>query len=153
MKHALDHGFLTAISTCVTRENANREYIDAFMDMAKSLGVGFVQWIEPKPVGHYAMKDVLLKPEHQAVLEEALLDYTYADAFKSHPLVIYHEYYQRKLGCFAAGNKMVYVDTDGDLLSCPFCHRKGGSLLSDDFRQSLENLRSAGCSEYAPVIG
>ncbi|MGB2190456.1 MAG: radical SAM protein, partial [Flavobacteriales bacterium] len=52
VKHALDQGYLTAISTCVTRENANREYIDAFMDLAKSLGVGFVQWIEPKAVGH-----------------------------------------------------------------------------------------------------
>ena len=152
VKHALDQGYLTAISTCVTRENANREYIDAFMDLAKSLGVGFVQWIEPKAVGHYAMQDVLLKPEHQAVLEEALLDYTYTDAYKDHPLVIYHEYYQRKLGCFAAGNKMVYVDTDGDLMSCPFCHRKGGSLLGDDFRQSLENLRTAGCSDYGPVM-
>ena len=153
VKHALDEGFLTAISTCVTRENATREYIDAFMDMAKSLGVGFVQWIEPKAVGHYAMKDVLLMPEHQAVLEQALLDYTYAEAYKDHPLVVYHEYYQRKLGCFAAGNKMVYVDTDGDLMSCPFCHRKGGSLLSDDFRQSLEGMRTAGCTDFPSVIG
>lgn len=152
VKHALDQGYLTAISTCVTRENANRKYIDAFMGLAKSLGVGFVQWIEPKAIGHYAMQDVLLKPEHKAVLEEALLDYTYTDAYKNHPLVIYHEYYQRKLGCFAAGNKMVYVDTDGDLMSCPFCHRKGGSLLGDDFRQSLENLRTAGCSDYGPVM-
>ena len=62
--------------------------MDAFMNLAKSLGVGFAQRIEPTAVGHYATQDALLKPEHQAVLEEAPLDHISTDAYKGHRLKI-----------------------------------------------------------------
>ena len=148
VKHSMDQGLVTAVSTCVTRENANETYLDAFMDFAKDLGVGFVQLLEPKPVGHYAHKDVLLREPELRELERCFLRVNSSRSFREHPVVIYHGYYQRRVGCLAAGTLGVYVDTNGDFMSCPFCHKKNGSLLASDFEQSLNDLTSMGCDSY-----
>ena len=148
VKHAMDQGLVTAISTCVTRDKANPQYLHAFMDFAKDLGVGFVQLLEPKPVGHYALQDVLLREPELRALEECFLSCNADDAYREHPIVIYHGYYQRRVGCLAAGNLGVYVDTNGDFMSCPFCHKKNGSLLDSDFEQNLNDLQAMGCDSY-----
>ena len=81
-------------------------------------------------------------------MEECFLSCNADDAYREHPIVIYHGYYQRRVGCLAAGNLGVYVDTNGDFMSCPFCHKKNGSLLASDFEQSLNDLEAMGCDSY-----
>lgn len=140
--------FVTVVSTCITRENANREYLHAFMKFARDIGAGFVQFLEPKPVGHYAMKDVILHDEHIDVLESAFIQYNNLPEFSDYPIVIYHGYYQRKMGCMSSGNRAVYVDTNGDFLSCPFCHNKSGSLLDSNFEEQIDAMNKTGCADY-----
>jgi len=69
-------------------------------------------------------------------------------SFKNYPLIIYHGFYQRRLGCFNGGLTGLYIDTDGDINACPFCRIKNGSILNDDFDNSLTNLAKKGCPEY-----
>ena len=73
VKFGIENDLVTVISTCITKVNATREYLDEFMRFSKDLGVGFVQFLEPKPVGHYAMKNVMLKPEQLKLIEEVFL--------------------------------------------------------------------------------
>lgn len=148
VKLGIENDFLTAISTCLTRATATREYLDQFMLFAKDLGVGFVQLLEPKAIGHYAAKDVVLKPEQIQLLEEVFLAYNLDPAYIDFPIIVYHGYYQRRLGCMASGSRMVYVDTNGDFLSCPFCHEKKGSLLDANFANSIEEMNLSGCVDY-----
>ena len=98
VKFGIENDFVTAISTCITQSNATREYLDEFMRFAKDLGVGFVQFLEPKPVGHYALKNVMLKPEHLKLLEEVFLSYNQEVAYRDFPIIVYHGYYQRRVG-------------------------------------------------------
>ncbi|MEY3237417.1 MAG: hypothetical protein RI883_1518 [Bacteroidota bacterium] len=148
VKYSIENEFITVVSTCITRATATREYLDQFMLFAKDLGVGFVQFFEPKAVGHYAMKDVLLAPEQIEILEEVLLTYNNELAYKDFPIIVYHGYYQRRMGCMVSGNRAVYVDTNGDFLSCSFCHQKSGSLLDPDFKESIEKMSITGCVDY-----
>ncbi|MDG2210206.1 MAG: radical SAM protein [Flavobacteriales bacterium] len=148
IKYGIENDFVTVISTCITRSTATREHLDQFMSFAKDLGVGFVQFLEPKAVGHYANKDVLLKPEQLELLEEVYLSYNQDPAFKEFPIIVYHGYYNRRVGCFASGNRMVYVDTNGDFLSCPFCHKKTGSILHENFEASLDEMNMASCAAF-----
>lgn len=145
---SIKNDFVTVISTCITRENANSEYLKLFMEFAREMGIGFVQFLEPKPVGHYAMKDVILREEHLEVLEKTFLQYNNQAEYSQYPIIIYHGYYQRKMGCMSSGNRAVYVDTNGDFLSCPFCHNKSGSLLDSNFKEQIDAMNKTGCADY-----
>ena len=123
----------------------------AYADFAKSLGVSFIQILEPKAVGHYKDKDVLLTKEHEAILTKFYLQMNYEKKYSGYPIITYHGYHQRQIGCFGSGNRNLYVDTDGDIHACPFCRQKMGNVLSDDLSASIENLQAAGCRDFQPA--
>ena len=148
VKFGIENDFVTVISTCITKTNATRDYLDKFMLFAKDLGVGFVQFLEPKPIGHYAMKNVMLNSEQLKLLEEVYLSYNQEAAYRDFPIIVYHGYYQRRVGCMASGNRMVYVDTNGDFLKCPFCQKKSGSLLDDNFESIINEMNIDSCSDF-----
>jgi len=148
VKLGIENDLVTVISTCVTQAKATREYLDEFMRFSKDLGVGFVQFLEPKPVGHYAMKNVILKPEQIQVLEEVFLSYNQEAEYLDFPIIVYHGFYQRRVGCMASGNRMVYVDTNGDFMKCPFCHNKKGSLLDENFESIINEMNIESCIDF-----
>ena len=148
VKHANSNQLVTALSLCATKEFISEENLMAYMTLAKTLQVSFVQILEPKAVGHYADKDVLLKQQHIDLLENFFLKMNFNANYYTFPLITYHGYYQRRQGCFSGGIKGIYVDTDGDMNACPFCHKKTGNVLGSGFDKNLELLKSEGCSGY-----
>jgi hypothetical protein len=68
--------------------------------------------------------------------------------YEEFPILISHSYYQRRFGCMAAGNRSVYIDTDGDLQGCPFCQRKEGSMLDEDYLKTIDRMAKTGCGSY-----
>lgn len=149
VKNALGQGFVVSLNLCITREFATRENLKAYMEMARKMGVAFVQFLEPKAVGHFKGKDVLLLPEQLALVEEIYTEYNFSSKYLSYPIITYHGYYQRRHGCFSGGYKGFYVDTDGDINPCPFCQKKLGNLLKEDLETSLSFLRTSGCIDYS----
>ena len=139
---------VTAVSLCATKEFISEDNLMTYASLVRKMGVSFIQILEPKAVGHYEGKDVLLKKEHEEMLDAYCMKMNYDPAFASYPIISYHGYYQRNAGCFAAGNRNLYVDTDGDIHACPFCHTKMGSVLDDSFEDSIAGLRSVGCHSY-----
>ncbi len=148
VKNANSNHLVVALSICVTKEFISEANLMAYMDLAKKLGVGFVQFLEPKAVGHYKYKDVDLNKEQIEILETFFLKLNFDKAFKTFPIITYHGYYQRRQGCFSAGIKGMYVDTDGDINACPFCHKKNGNVLDKAFESHLETMTSQGCPTY-----
>ena len=148
VKNANQNNLVVALSICVTKEFISESNLMSYMELAKKLGVAFVQFLEPKAVGHFANKDIGLNMEQIQALENFFLKLNFDKRYNSFPIITYHGYYQRRLGCFSAGIKGMYVDTDGDMNACPFCHKKTGNVLDDSFEDQLTTLRSAGCSSY-----
>lgn len=148
VRNALKQGFVVTLSLCITREFANRENLLKYMELAREMGVAFVQFLEPKAVGHFAGKDVTLLPEHIKVVEEIYTKYNFSSKYLSYPIITYHGYYQRRYGCFSGGYKGFYVDTDGYINPCPFCQKKSGNLLDEDLEATLSMLRNNGCGGY-----
>jgi MoaA/NifB/PqqE/SkfB family radical SAM enzyme len=99
------------------------------MDFAKDQGVQFVQVLEPRQIGHYASKEVLLDEEHIALLEKTFTQVNHLPLYRGHPTMLYHGYHQRRVGCFS-GSRSVYIDSAGDVHACPFCHTKSYNILS-----------------------
>lgn len=149
VKNALEQNFVVTLSVCITREMATRENLLNYMDLSKKMGVAFVQFLEPKAVGHYLGKDVLLLPEHIKIIEEVYLEMNFSNKYLSHPIITYHGLYQRRNGCFSGGYKGFYIDTDGDANPCPFCRKKSGNLRDCTVNEVASSLQSSGCGDFS----
>jgi MoaA/NifB/PqqE/SkfB family radical SAM enzyme len=149
VKNAIEAGLVTALSICVSKTFVTESNLMAYADLAKRMGVSFIQILEPRAVGHYEGKDVLLDAGHEKILEEFYLKMNYGKKYRKYPIVCYHGYYQRKTGCFGSGNRSLYVDTDGDLHACPFCRIKMGNALYENLDEAIEELVTTGCHRYA----
>jgi MoaA/NifB/PqqE/SkfB family radical SAM enzyme len=148
VKNANNNNLITALSLCTTKEFISEANLMSYMELAKKLKVSFVQFLEPKAVGHYAHKDVLLHDEHIEILEKFFVKMNFTSEYSTYPIITYHGYYQRRQGCLSAGKKGMYVDTDGDMNACPFCQTKSGNVLDSNFYTNLDKLKSSGCGNY-----
>lgn len=129
IENATKVGLITCLSICVTRSFTSKENLLKYTELAKSLGVCFVQILEPKATGNYANKDVLLSEEQISVIEEFHYMVNSEEKFKDYPLIVYHGYHQRRIGCFGGGSRYLYIDSNGDIHSCPFCRKPIGNAL------------------------
>lgn len=115
-------GLFVALSVCLTKFTANRYFLYRYAALANELEVDFIQWLEPKAEGHYRGKDVLLSEGHISILEEVYEELNNSKEHQKAPQVLYHGYYQRRLGCLSGGKYSLYIDARGMVHSCPFCH-------------------------------
>lgn len=144
-------GLVVNLSLTVTKEFVSDENLLNYLRLAKQLGVTFVQLLEPRSVGHYAEKNVDLETPQIEVLDRFYEMVNYTDEYLAWPIVTYSGYQQRRQGCSGAGNRFLYVDTDGDLHACPFCQKKCGSALDGDecsLDASIGGVRQAGCHKF-----
>ena len=148
VKFARSLNMPVTMNICVSRSFANHDDLYKYLIFAKSLDASFVQFLEPKMVGRYAHQDVLLNDEHKKVINDFVLHVNKAEQFSNYPIALYHGFYQQEIGCFAGGNRSLYIDSNGDVLSCPFCHNKAGNVLQDDFTFLINRIKGIGCPEY-----
>ena len=144
-RHALNEGLAVALSCCVTRNSCTTEDLEKYMLMAKELGVAFVQMLEPRAVGHYEGKDVCLRKDDIRTLEAFYEQYSQDPSKKDFPILTYHNYHIRRAGCHGSARDYVYVDTNGNVQSCPFCSKKWFSALDDDLLPRLKMMKAVSC--------
>ena len=152
VKNAADVKLVTALSLCATPGFISETNLHHYALLAKEMGVGFIQVLEPRATGHYRGRDLTLSPGQLQLLADFFLRMNSDPAYLDFPIVCYHGYYQRKVGCFGSADRSVYIDTDGDLHACPFCRRKSGNTLGEDLERSIETLRMSGCSHFGKAI-
>ena len=139
---------VVTMTICVNREMATFNELLRYANLARSLDVSFIQLLEPRQVGNYAGKDVLLNKEQLDLLSNFYEKLNFTRQYNNYPIVIFHGYYQSKIGCFSAGNRALYIDTNGDVLLCPFCHHKTGNVVTDHIPSLLPKMRAVGCPSF-----
>jgi MoaA/NifB/PqqE/SkfB family radical SAM enzyme len=150
VKFANEAGLVTALSLCATREYLSHENLLAYMLMARSIKVSFVQLLEPRAVGHYEGKPVQLNDLEKKILEDVFISINNEPRYDDYPVVIYHEYYKNTLGCRGAGAGALYIDPLGNVHACPFCRSAVGNLVTDPVEACIDRLRATGC-HVAPL--
>src|SRR4029078_8164631 len=118
---ARENGLLITLTVCVTRSFTTWENLMAYEKLVKRLQVPFIQLLEPKAIGHYEGKPVSLDESHYALLERFYMLLNLDPAYRDYPVIIYHGYHQRRMGCLAGGNRTLYIDSEGYVNACPFC--------------------------------
>lgn len=144
-------GLVVTLSLCPTRQFTNRDNLIRYLDLACGLGVAFVQFVEPRAAGRFAGQEVELPPEQLQLLEAFYHRYNADPAYADHPIINYQGYHQRRLGCFGAGNRFLYVDTDGDAQRCPFCRGKVASMLEFPMEDIVRLLQEEGCQAFDTI--
>ncbi len=128
VKTVKDAGMVSSISVCVTKAFIEGGHLYPYLEFAKKLGVQFVQLLEPRAIGHYNGQNVLLDEKHIRIVEEFFKEVNHSKVFQKYPTILYHGYHQRRVGCFA-GSRSIYIDSAGDVHSCPFCHTKSYNII------------------------
>jgi len=121
-----------------------------YADLAKSLQIPFIQLLEPKAVGHYEGKPVSLEESHYDLLERFYLLLNLDPAYTDYPVIIYHGFHQRRIGCLSGGNRILYIDSEGFVNSCPFCQTKSANIKDALVTNEnvMETIKASGCQRY-----
>lgn len=154
--HARTAGLLVAFSVCPTRELAQREELERYATLAREKGAAFIQIMEPRAVGHYAVaqtegRDVLLSANELQTLESFSDWMNFDPSNAGGPIVTYPALYQRRHGCLGAAERYLYLDTNGDAHACPFCRHSRGNVVRDGLDSAICNLRERGCPAASPT--
>jgi MoaA/NifB/PqqE/SkfB family radical SAM enzyme len=140
-------GLITCWSVCATREFISRDNLIQYALAAKRNGVNYIQLFEPMPAGRYSGKEVALDPAQIKILEDFYIEMNTSPTYRDFPLVVYLGVYQRRIGCLGSGNRYVYVDTDGNIQSCPFCRTsKRMNVNEHPAEELLQWIQKEGCS-------
>lgn len=140
-------GLVSGLALCATNEFCTETNLINYLELAKSLGVTFVQILEPKPAGRYAGKNVRLHPGNIKMLEEFTYRYNTNKKLEEYPIINYSEALIRKTGCLS-GDRLAYINSIGEIQKCPFCPHTEGKAASGPIHQILENIRKAPCPDY-----
>ncbi len=146
--HANQAQLVTAVSLCATRKFIQEDNFISYMELAKELGVSFVQLLEPKATGRYEGFDVELDADEIQKLETWYLQYNGSTLYQDYPIVNYLGYHQRKMGCFGAGDRFLYIDADGDAHACPFCGGKVANVLQFPVKDIIGLLAQRSCEAF-----
>ena len=141
-------GLAMGLSACVTKELLTGQNLKEYLKMAKKMHAAFILLLEPRETGHFKNKKVTLSEEEVKFIESFYLEVNSSVEFGEFPLVIYPGYHQRRLGCFGAGIRYLYVDSEGSVHACPFCQGKIGDALTENMPEIIQKLRAEGCQLF-----
>jgi MoaA/NifB/PqqE/SkfB family radical SAM enzyme len=142
-------GLVVSFALTALRDFCNPEDLMRYASLAHEQGVHFIRILEPRAVGHFSGKQVELGTAEIAVLETFMRQLQTEKAYRDFPLIDYYPAYQRQAGCSGAGQRFLYVDTDGDMHACPFCQHKCGNVLCDGLETGRQRMEQAsGCHAY-----
>lgn len=148
VKNCRKAGIATTLSLCAFRSFVTLDNLMKYAELAKEWGAGFIRILEPREAGRYKGKDIELGREQINLLEVFFQDFNTSDKFNGYPIVTYPGYNQRRMGCFGAGNRYLYIDSVGDIHACPFCQKSAGNAVSGKLEDAVSVLRSFGCQKY-----
>jgi MoaA/NifB/PqqE/SkfB family radical SAM enzyme len=148
-RNAREAGLLVALSLTATRDFVTADNLERYATLARDLGAGFIEVLDPRPVGRWTGADVALPPEQLALLEA--FDRSMNLKRPDMPLVDYPGIGQRRDGCWGAGDRYLFVDAAGTVHACPFCHGGVGGCLDEPLQALRGRLRTQGCQVFPPA--
>lgn len=136
------NGILPNICVCATRELIEEDGLWDYLELAKRLGVGYIQILDATPAGNYIEKDVLLTNKQIDKIKKFHMIVNTDSRYKNYPgisaraLLESDEYF----GC-SAGCALVYVDSSGNLQACDLLQIAFGNIIEEGFETVYKRLK------------
>ncbi|MGB8357250.1 MAG: radical SAM protein [Bacteroidales bacterium] len=141
-------GLAIGLAVCVVKEFLSDAFLINYMNLARSLKASFILLLEPRETGHFKNRDVVLPDESIRYLENFYLKVNSSPEYEKYPSVFFPGYHQRRIGCFGAGKRYLYIDSEGSSHACPFCQEPMGDSLKDDIYQMISGIKKRGCPVF-----
>ncbi len=141
-------GLVMGLSICVTREFLTKENLLHYLEFSREIKAKFILLLEPRETGHFKDLKVTLSEEDIGKIESFYHLVNSSHKYDRFPQVIYPGYHQRKLGCFGAGIRYLYIDSEATIHACPFCQGKLGNALTDELPEVIVKAKNAGCHMF-----
>lgn len=148
VRNCLEVNLMVSLSLCATREFINWQNLLYYMQLATELNVHFVRILEPRQIGGFKGKNVHLGHSQVELLSHFIKQVNSLPEYRNYPVVSFPGYHQRQLGCMGAGNRYIYIDSNGNFHACPFCHGSVGNAISMPFNEAIMRLRATGCHAF-----
>jgi MoaA/NifB/PqqE/SkfB family radical SAM enzyme len=113
-------GILVALNVCPSRELVDERGLEKLIEWAKSKQIPIINILEPRKVGNYQDKDVLLTETQLQHLWQLSEQYNFTKSLKAYPTVLFPAGFRKNQSC-GGGKSYVFLDFDGELYPCPFC--------------------------------
>jgi len=138
-------GIFPAVAVCATRDVIADGGMDRYLELARDLGAGVVQVLDPVPTGNLIGKgeEVALSVDQLRALQRWQHEVNTARRYRDYPAVSTRATLEddHTFGCGAGGNAIIYVDPAGNLQPCPFLGAATGNVV-DDFDGALARMRA-----------
>jgi MoaA/NifB/PqqE/SkfB family radical SAM enzyme len=151
VQNCVNEGIMVSLSLCATRDFVTEENLMNYALLAKNFGAHFIRILEPRAVGKFSGQNVQLENNQVKMLSEFTVRMNTDPLYKDFPIVVFFGYHQRKMGCFGAGNRYVYIDPNGNLHACPFCRGKMGNILETPFSDIIAKVKTIGCHQFENI--
>jgi len=142
-------GLAMGLALCVLNDFLSENFLFKYLAFAKSLGAAFIMILEPRETGHFSNSDVRLPEVSMKLLDNFFLTVNSSPLYKKYPSVIFPGYHQRRIGCFGAGIRYLYIDSEGSAHACPFCQDKMGDCIEEELSEIIPRIRQKGCFIYS----
>jgi MoaA/NifB/PqqE/SkfB family radical SAM enzyme len=152
IKNCNEAGIVVCLSLCPVKEFVSEKNLDRYHQLAKTLGVGFIRIFEPRKAGRFAEKDILLDPNQIEIIHRFMISRNSDRTYINYPIIQFPGHHQRVSGCMGAGNRYIYIDSNGEFHSCPFCRNSLGNALTDSIDEGIAKARATGCHAFKQKI-
>lgn len=152
VRNCSEAGIIVCLSLCPLKEFVSDENLDRFHLLAKNLGAGFIRIVEPRNAGRFSGKDIRLDDQQIGTIDRFMISRNRDPDYLSYPVIQFSGHYQRKSGCLGAGNRFMYIDSNGDFHACPFCRKPLGNIITEPIDIGIAGARASGCQAFKQQI-
>jgi len=140
-------GVFPVLALCATPELVQSGGLHRYLDLARELGAGMVQMLDPMPSGCYlegSAGEQVLTP---ALLEELKRFHVEANTswrYRNHPAVTVRAHVEDdcRFGCGMGGNQHFYIDACGNVTPCVYLALSVGNVLQEDLLSIFGRMRA-----------
>jgi MoaA/NifB/PqqE/SkfB family radical SAM enzyme len=141
-------GMAVSLSLCAARSFVTAGNLGRYRELAREWGADFIRVLEPRQAGRFSGPETELSRSQTDLLDSFYLETNLDPKFRQYPIISYPGYHQRRVGCFGAGNRYLYIDSKGDFHACPFCLGSVGNALTGSLVEAIEKMKSRGCHVF-----
>lgn len=137
-----EHGILPSICICATRDNIRDDSLYRYLELAKEIGVGFIQILDATPAGNYLGKDVMLSGADLETLKRFHIEVNTSPRYRDYPAISARALLEDDdhFGCCAC-NGLCYIDSTGNLQACDLLQISFGNVFEEGFEPVFERMQ------------
>jgi MoaA/NifB/PqqE/SkfB family radical SAM enzyme len=135
----------TYTNMCVTKDLIHSGDLWNYFELVKSLNVGAIQLLEPRPCGGYFSEepDHLISEDERKIVTQFFTKGNREKKFKDYPQIFYISYVEapERMGCMMGGLSHFHIDSLGNVEPCVFLPVSFGNIMEEDFLDIYKRMR------------